>query len=80
MKKFKRCLICKKKAVWWDAPKLLYFCLKHSEKFSDFLVDKIPKNSRWQKVRRELGQKFLKQQINNFKRNKNVKIKKRKES
>ena len=69
-------MICRKKAIWWDAPKVLYFCEKHSNLFSKFLEGKIPKNSGWMKVRHELGQKFLKLQLNNFKRSKKNKLKK----
>jgi hypothetical protein len=87
MNKSKRCLICKKKSIWSDSNNELFFCEKHNKRFEDFLEGKLPNNSSWKKIRKELVAKFLKKEINNFKRvkkyqlnkkNKNEKNKKRK--
>ena len=66
----KRCMICKKKATWSDAPGAVILCEEHGNKFSKYLKGKIPRHSGWMKVRHELGQKFLRLQKNSFKRSK----------
>lgn len=69
--KFRRCLICKKKAIWFDGPKVLFFCQEHSEKFSKFLNGKLPNHSGWMPIRDRLGQKFVRLQLNKIKKIKN---------
>lgn len=72
---FKRCMICKKRATWWDGPGTVILCEEHSNKFSKYLEGKIPRHAGWMKVRHELGQKFLRLQLNKIKRSKEIKRK-----
>jgi len=59
MSKYKRCLICKKKAVWSDSQERFWFCQEHSDKWSKFLVGKLPNHSGWKTIWKILMRRFL---------------------
>jgi len=59
MKKYKRCQICHKRAIWTDGQKRFWFCGEHSDKWGKYIEGKLPNNASWKTIWENLMQKFL---------------------
>jgi len=67
---YKRCIICKKKAVWQPNEKDIFFCRRHEERWGDYIDGKLPDNPRWKTIWKELMKLFLKKEKKNYERSK----------